>query len=365
MSSELMRVPFAYNAEVLPSDRYRSSQNVQLRGEIFVEVAEIYRGEIDEVVDLPTDRDQGRWRAKAAGGTTILARDGRLYAPMLVRGRQVSVDEARDAIKEREVLGKGERPDSPFSISEGRAYPLSLNKALPLFSSPLDLMFLGNRGRYEGWPRPRQLVSDLNDRENEAAGLLHDAFLLVSGVLYLRCSEPVWSVRHVEKRTYRLAIETTPWDDDAENFFRLDRQREALAWAQQRRMRIAEGDIDGPINLMRPEILMRCDALEVARRALNCWPHYRDEYLCSGYRNSDGAEALDAIHMAGPLNDIATASKVMDAWRQLGSQLGDPTDLRFVRSLAARWRGEGLERDLFAAADAGLSAADLAALRGL
>lgn len=138
MPTDLMKVPFAYEATVLPRRRQRHPHEVRLRREVYVKVPKLLRSEIDEVVDLPPLPDQCQWRTNVEGGTTILQSEDRLYEPLVVRDRQIGIEEAKAAFVEGDVLEKGDAAYSPFYITEGRAYALAWDTRWPLASAEGD-----------------------------------------------------------------------------------------------------------------------------------------------------------------------------------------------------------------------------------
>lgn len=367
---EYLKVPFGYDADILPSRKHKYTRQARLRSEILVELQHFSRSEFLEVAELPVVQYISGWDVSVEGDRCLLWRGGRLFAPLRVSGVSADLKGAIAALAEPELSDDGPSENSPFSYAEMYDYPLATDGAWQFWHTPLMAPSFGSHRISQGWPHATMVGSDLRDRELDAADRLAGAFAIVDGVVYMQRPEPVWRLRHVGRRFYRLVVETIPWAIDAPNCFRLDKRRDALAWAAHRRIRIIPQDVGEPARIFLPEKLTRCDALEVAAAALAIWPRLRDEVdpdRGALYGRGGDAETLDDLHEAGGKLDHAQARVLMDALQRLMDVANNPPQWRTLRAAQARWRIEGpcREGDLFADADSGFSDEDLAALASL
>ena len=367
---EYLKVPFAYEADILPSRRHKNTRHTRLRSEILVDLPDLGRAEFDEVAELPALQSICGWARNINGDRTLLARNGAFFAPFRVNGKAVGLQGTIDALAEPEVLASGHLKWSPLLFSEMHDYPIVTSPNWRFSPTPLMLKSFGTHCAFEGWPGATMVAADLNDRELDAAKHLDGAFALIDGIVYMRRREPVWHVLHVGGRQYQITVETAPWANGAPNFFRLDKKREALAWAASRHFHLLPEDTGAPLTLFRPDKLERFDALQVAAGVLATWPGLRDDHDPAHealYGRGGDAEVLDTLHDGKFEMDIAQAMLVMDALREVMIVAGAPPRWSTFRAALARWRAEGpgREADLLTQKDTNLSDDDLAALVGL
>lgn len=272
MTLAYLTVPFSYRAQVFPSSRHRAWRVAWLRGEIMVEVPTLWPDDYEPAFELPEERCVGGMQRRIEGDRRmVLARGGSLYAPLLVKGEVVDLAGAAAAFVEPEVSGEGESEYPAFDYAETLAYPLMQRFVSHRGNGPLRVRSLANHVIFNGWTRPRTIASDQSNRTFEAAAVLTDAFAIVDDIVYVACPEPAWTIHQVRGRRHRLMAETQPWATGERDHFRLDRHRDALAWARQRRIRLAPSDITSPIDILQPGLLTRSDELELARDAAENW----------------------------------------------------------------------------------------------
>lgn len=373
---EWIKMPYAYRAAVLPGRAYRVERHEWFRADILVEVPEFGRCAFEPAFALPRHRHVNCRSETFDDDGIILQKNGRLYAPFRVRNRLAGLDQAVAALGEPQVIEKGEEEDGALLHGERLAYPIRLVKEDAREFTPLMVRSIAQHALFEGWSGPvRVVASDRNDREASAAATLADAVALVDGIFYIRCVEPALRVAHRRGRRYALVVETMPWVTGADQFFRLDRHREALAWASRYGVKPEPEDVCPPIKVPDASLLRRSDLLEMGRCALMAWPEFRGQLFAEAHVFAAGeacAEALDRMVSERRALDEARACEILDALEGvLSGSSGIPNGWRlcWVRQILARAKAErdGAARDLFSwqpPSDV-LSDEDLAALAGI
>lgn len=219
-----MRLPFAYQAEVLRSSRHRIPDHEHIREDTYVLVEEV-----DPCDLIPALRTEGACHVSADpfGDEPFLARGDQLYRrPRKLRtGAPFDAKSFDDAISPRYQLSPSycDDPENPILISRG------------IYPTP------GIRWSYDGWgvlygreeaelerlkrwkPTRRFQKSTREAALGTAQMFLPQAVLLCRGEIYLACSEPVWAISDRRDQPRRVQLRTSPKRSFAWKEFRLDR----------------------------------------------------------------------------------------------------------------------------------------------
>lgn len=361
-----LRLPFAYDAAILPGPRHQHARPATLRADAFVEVPDLSGADVEEVILLPRAGSWRHWRAPVTEPQAIVrlrGGDGRLLAPVLYRGKPMAAAEFEAQLR----LGNA-RPWE-FDLHQ---YPVAASRHRSPATTPPMLPSFGAFSRGQGWPLPKVVSSDLGDAEGRAVPFLQKALALVDGEVYAECQEPVWTIRRIDRRRHELSLMRQPWADCAHACFRLDRRDQALEYAWSRGWRIDLFSLAVPIEIVVADAVERDDPFEVGSAAAKAWPRLKK--CLFAYRKGNPKafpRELGELYGGGGEPDRWAIARFMDVLAELlaGAGRGVNTSAELYGELGAivegsrRWEFERPGIDLFAYAE--LSDDDIDALQGL
>jgi hypothetical protein len=357
-------MPFTYDAYVLPTPRHRIPREAILRDYTDVAVQEVSLSDLAAAIEI----------SEAGARITLYGYRGRLFreARSRLTGAPLSTSELELALSATRswtavVDGQVETPfdDKFFPVSrESRsAFPWAPEDS----SGPMSREVLSCESAFREWRKPVIVKSNETSRRALAQHHYGLDFIIVGGRPFIRCPEPVWSLRTWPK-PYALEFNATPKISDAPHAFRLDERARAEDWCREHGMRggfdhaevvtldhanltrdtVAELALSAITPLRRLEVLAAAivaapDGMKLASR------------LEGGQRSLDPWEAVVLLDTAINIHDSAVADLSYDQSRG---------DWRRLRTIVSRWKFERRQgRDLSLYFE--LSEDDIAALEGV
>ena len=256
----ILNLPFAYEAEILPSRRHKNPRTKSLRGYTPVMIPELASDNLDEAIVIqPVDPTHGAPEAS----TTILTYGGLLFQPAIAEGRQLRDRELKEAVSadiKFEVWTKYLPADAGQLPYAGTRTNNAMSPAMycDTFDRQMDI---------DGFPFPYIERSDENSRRAETQDHYSRAILLVDGAIHVEVPEPVWRVRTIGETTL-VQRELEPKLLDAAQLFTLNQLAHAERFA-----RLLEGAGDHgqrrlAMMIRDASVLARVDAHELAKLAL-------------------------------------------------------------------------------------------------
>lgn len=213
----LLWLPFRYDARVV-AKHGRNAHHTALRDYVRVDVREIGSHEAEpalEIRDPSAARSHDLLRLSPEGRLMASARDCRTGEPLSPYEFEAAVGTSADA---NPRIDTDLFPDAAAQHGSPSRTVLK-HRTLSKYLSQWDLKGV------------RSLEGDQDHRKLEAQAYLPEAVMIVDGLVYVECREPVWTVSDQKRGRSRLRLERKPDDRLVQHEFRLDRLEAARAWA--------------------------------------------------------------------------------------------------------------------------------------
>ena len=214
----IVSLPFAYQAEFLPRGRGGSRRRL-VRDDVDIDVVEFSRKELIPGLELREPC------SVTPIETFLLLPDGRLTSPVrsTVDGAAMTVLEFRNALAESSAGAASclDREILPFA-DRARSMSLTDLSDRPTVASELARCSLQTR---------TGTTTDRDARRDEAKSRYSKALVVVDGMVYSECAEPVWQVTHRYGQPFGLRFQRRPDAFWCADLFRMDRLEDAIRWA--------------------------------------------------------------------------------------------------------------------------------------
>lgn len=257
----ILNLPFAYQAEILPTRRYRRLRSRSLRGYTLVQVPELASHEVSEAIFFQeaTAKTDG-----AATWTTIVSHSGRLFRPATIDGAPLTGKDLEEAVSQNRQY-QAWPEEGAAAIARQLPHPgVRLARSMP---EALLCHVYGRQMAIDRFRDPQVVRSDEDLRRAEAQHYFSQAIILVDGVLHVETSEPVWRV--VTKGANSLVeLEVAPTLMSANRLFCLDQLERATAFARSLGELSADVADRSPVTIADPQSLVRIDIHQLAKVAL-------------------------------------------------------------------------------------------------
>ena len=263
----ILNLPFVYSVR-LRAGTQRRPREYRVRGYASVDVREITSSEMIEVVKCTYQGYRQGWSPHEFA-VMIGGYGGRLYRPVQNGEGFLDGPGLEQAL--------AEPPFDPQEFKSRTAWRARMPSGIASWPFPTPDIRNGEEPELD----PRRLLSlpelraelglaahpvdSTNFHERSAAAVAHlrEAVLIVDGIVWMECPEPVWSI----SATDRCKVHFAPDRSEAWGYYRLDTPPPLRG----------EDPVGshGIVRLLRPDLLRRDDVQELARAAISQWPNFR------------------------------------------------------------------------------------------
>lgn len=336
----ILNLPFAYQAEIIPTRRHRRPRPRSLRGYTLAQVPELAAHDVSEAIhfqEATADKDA------AATWTTIVSYGGRLFRPATIDGAPLTGTDLEEAVSQDRKYQAWPEEDAAIA----RQLPHPGVRVAWSMSEALLCHVYGRQMAIDRFRDPQVVRSDEDLQRAEAQHYFSQAIVLVDGVLHVETSEPVWRVVTKEGNS-SVELEVAPTLMSADRLFRLDQLERATAFARSSGELSAEAAGLSRVTIADPQSLARIDVHALAKVALafqdsllslSCQLAGETPYKWRNY--AENYRFLSDVH--DPCGDIAVGilDKMERVWRRIEAEFecgGMSTyDGRGIAAIVKRW----------------------------